>query len=130
MVSVAYVLTLVSCHLVISGVSWLLSLTVACPYCKPVCQYSWETSSLQEEFGYGELLHRVSSRVKIETGRILSTAVPWFLCHNGFGQVLLWPGILAEVVVSPVLTGVSALLGEQIYSGSIWVWSIVAQDQL
>ena len=42
----------------------MLSLTVACPSCKPVCQYSWETSSLWEEFGYGELWHRVTSGVQ------------------------------------------------------------------
>jgi hypothetical protein len=29
-----------------------VSLTVACSSCKPVCQYSWETSSLPDEFGY------------------------------------------------------------------------------
>jgi hypothetical protein len=39
---------------------------VACSFCKPVCQYFWENSSLQEEFEYGELWHRVSSRQKLE----------------------------------------------------------------
>jgi hypothetical protein len=34
---------------------------------KPVCQYSRETCSLSDEFGYGELWHRVSSRVQMET---------------------------------------------------------------
>ena len=53
-------------------ISWcklvLLSLTVACPYCKPVCLYFWEMSSFQEEFVYGELWHRLSSghRQKLE----------------------------------------------------------------
>ena len=42
-------------------------------------QCSWETSSLSEEFGYGELWYRVSSEVQMETGRILFLAVPWFL---------------------------------------------------
>ena len=49
----------------------LLSLTVACASCKPMCQYSWETSALCEEFVYGELWHKVSSRLQTETGRIL-----------------------------------------------------------
>ena len=31
----------------------LFSLTVACLSCKPVCQYSWETSSLRESRGTG-----------------------------------------------------------------------------
>jgi hypothetical protein len=41
--------------------------SVACPFCKPVCQYYWETSSLWEEFGYGELWHKVISGVYTET---------------------------------------------------------------
>ena len=36
----------------------------------------------------------------------------------------------AEVVVFPVLTGVSALLEDQLSPGGIWVWSAMAQDQL
>jgi hypothetical protein len=103
----------------------LLSLTVACPSCKPVCQ----TSSLQVEFVYKELWRRVISRVQTETRRILSPAVPWFLCHVGPGRVPLGPGIWAEVVVIPVLTGVSALLGDQLFPKGIWVWSPVAPAQ-
>ncbi|XP_031202872.1 rano class II histocompatibility antigen, D-1 beta chain-like [Mastomys coucha] len=38
----------------------------ACPSYKPMCQYSWETSSLQDEIEYGELWHRVSSGVQME----------------------------------------------------------------
>jgi hypothetical protein len=34
------------------------------------------------------------------------------------------------VVVLPVLTGESALLGDQLSPGSVWVWSVVTQDQL
>jgi hypothetical protein len=41
-----------------SGFLWcylvLLSLTVAFLSCKPVCQYSWETSSLWKEFRNGQ----------------------------------------------------------------------------
>jgi hypothetical protein len=33
-------------------------------------------------------------------------------------------------VVLPVLTGVSALLGDQLFPGGVWVCSAVAQDQL
>jgi hypothetical protein len=28
---------------------------VVCPFCKPLCQYSWNTSSLWKEFGHEEL---------------------------------------------------------------------------
>ena len=37
---------------------------MACSSYKPLCQHFWETSSLWEEFGYGELWHRVSSQVQ------------------------------------------------------------------
>jgi hypothetical protein len=36
---------------------------------------------------YGELWHRVSSKVQTETGRILSQAAAWFLCPEGLGWV-------------------------------------------
>jgi hypothetical protein len=67
----------------------LLSLTVACLSCKPVGQYSWETSSLWEEFRCGELWYRVSSGVQKETRRILFPTDPWFLCPEGSGWVPL-----------------------------------------
>jgi hypothetical protein len=38
--------------------------------------------------------------------------VPCFLCPVDTEQVSLWPEISAEVVVLPVLTGESALLGD------------------
>jgi hypothetical protein len=50
--------------------------------------------------------------------------------HYGSGRVPLGLGILAEVVVLPVLTGVSILLGDQLSPSGIWVWRAVAQDQL
>lgn len=34
------------------------------------------------------------------------------------------------MVVLPVLTGMSAVLGDQLFPGGIWVWSTVAQNQL
>jgi hypothetical protein len=70
-----------------SGYQWyylvLLSLTVACPSYKPVCQPSWETNPFWAELGYGELWHRVSSRVQTETRWILFLAFPRFLCPDG-----------------------------------------------
>ena len=103
--------------LLTSGYLWcylvLLTLTVACPSCKPVCQQSWETSSLQEVFGYGQLWLRVSSRAQKETKRILTLAVPWFLCPDGSVWVPLVPDLWAEVVILPVFSGMSALLGDQ-----------------
>jgi hypothetical protein len=101
-----------------------------CPSCKSLCQYSWETSCLWEEFGYGELWHRVSSGVQTETSRILCPAIPWFLCPDGSRRAPVRPGIWTEVVVLPVLASVSALLGDHLPPGGIWVWSTVAQDQL
>lgn len=107
----------------------LLSLTVACPSCKPVHQYSRENSSLWEKFGYGELWHRISSGVQMETGRILSPAVSWFLCLDGSGRAPLRPGIWTEVVVLPVLTSVYTLLRDQFFPGSIQVCRAVALGQ-
>jgi hypothetical protein len=43
-------------------------------------------------------------------------------------QVPFGPGIWAEVMVLPLLTGVSTLLADQVSPNSIWVWSAVAQD--
>jgi hypothetical protein len=113
-----------------SGYLWcllvLLFLTVACPSCKPVCKYYWETNSLWEEFGYVELWHRVSSRMQTETRKILSPAVPCFLWPDDSGQVPFRPGIRAELMVLPM----SALPGDQISPGSIWTWGAVEQNQL
>lgn len=44
----------------------------------------------------------------------------------GLGQVPLGPDICAAVVVSPMILGVSALLGDLLFPGGI----VVAQDQL
>ena len=52
------------------------------------------------------------------------------MCPDGSGWVSLWPGIWAEVVVLPVLTDVSAFLGDQLSLVIIWVWASVAQVQL
>jgi hypothetical protein len=50
-----------------------------------------------------------------------SFPVTWGLCNEGS----LW----AEVVVLPVVTGLSALLEDPLTPSSIWLWSAVAQDQ-
>jgi hypothetical protein len=86
-----------------------------------VCVYSWQVSSLQMVFGYGALWHRLSSghRQKPEGSRPRLILSYFVLRSTG-----------AEVVVLPVFTGVLALLGDQLSSNSIWVWSAVAQDQL
>ena len=44
-----------------------------------------ETSSLQEEFEYGQLWHRISSGVQMEPGRILGSVVLMDFC--GFSWV-------------------------------------------
>ena len=122
LVSIVYVLFLGSCHLVISGFSWFCCLWVwLVPSYKPMCQHSWETSFPWEEFGYGELWHRVSSGVQMETWRILSPVIPWFLYPEGSGWALLGPGIWAEMVGLLVLPSVSALLGGQLSLSGTWV---------
>ena len=85
------------------------------------------TPSLWEEFGYAGLWHWFSSGVQIETIRVLSPALPWFL--DGSERVSLMPGVRTEVVVLAVLTGVSVFLGDQLSPGCIWVWSTMTQDQ-
>jgi hypothetical protein len=75
-----------------------------------------------------ELWHMFSFRVQTETGKFLSLAFPWFLCPDGSGP--LGPGIWIEVMVSSVLSGVLALLGDQLFPGRIWVWRTVAHGQL
>jgi hypothetical protein len=69
---------------------------------------------------YGELWHRVSSGMKMETGMILSQAAPCVLRAPG-------GSLGAEMLVSPVLSGVSALIGDQLSLGRTWVWRAVAQ---
>jgi hypothetical protein len=95
---------------------------MACSSCKLVCQNSWESSSFWDEFWYGELWHSVSTGVQTETRRVLSQAVPCFLCDSS-GRVSLGPGILTEVLVLHVLIGGSALLGDQVSPAGNWVWS-------
>ena len=63
--------------------------------CSQVCWLSWETSSLPAVFGYGALWHMISSRCcdigsassADVTEKILSQAVPQFLCPEGSGRV-------------------------------------------
>ena len=50
----------------------------------------------------------------METGRILSQAASRFLCFEGSGGSLR-----AEVVILPVLSGVSEFLEDQLYPGGI-----------
>ena len=66
--------------------------------------------------------------MQTESRRILSPAVPWILCPGGCGRMMLGPWIWREVVVLPVLTGVSALLRDQLSPGTICICIAVAQD--
>jgi hypothetical protein len=64
--------------------------------------------------------------VQMETGRILSLAVSWFLCPNGSAWEPLGPG-------SGGLTcdlRCASNLGEQISCCRIWVWRAMAQGLL
>ena len=96
------------------------------PYlCSQAFQHYWDTSSFLLVFAYGVLLHRISSGC----GRKPEESCPWLLLSScvlrSLGQSLR-----AEVVVLPVLTGISALQGDQLSHGGISVWRIVIQDQL
>jgi hypothetical protein len=75
--------------------------------CSQVCQHSWENSSLLLVFGYREMWHRVSSghRWKLEDS---CPSLLLGFCVLRAMVAYLW----AEVVVLPVLTGLSALLGD------------------
>jgi hypothetical protein len=103
----------------------MLSFTMACSSCKPVCQHSWETSSLPVGFGYGELWHRVISRHRWKP----EVSCPRLLLGSCVLKAL-GRSLGANVVFLPVLSGVSALLGDQLSPGQIWVWRTVAQGQL
>jgi hypothetical protein len=66
----------------------------------------------------------------MKVGRIRSLATPQVLCPESSGQVPLRPDIWAEVVVSHVLSDVSALLEDQHSPVPIWLWRVVALGQL
>lgn len=68
--------------------------------------------------------------VQMETSRILSQSAPRFLYPQGSGQGPLGLGIWAEVVVSPVMSDVTALLGGQLSPGENWVQRAVVHGQL
>ena len=97
-----------------------LSLTMAFPSCKPVCQYSCVSGIwLQRSMSQGQLL------AQMETRRVLSQAAPWFLRPDDSRQVP-W----SRSCGLPVFTGKSAVPRAQLSPSSIWVWSTVEQDQL
>jgi hypothetical protein len=97
---------------------------VAVYLCSHFFLHSWETSFLFTEFGYGEMWHRIFSvcRQKLEASchRLLFS-----FCVLKVSGRFLW----TEVVILTVLIALSALLGDQISPGSIWLWSTVAQGQ-
>ena len=57
--------------------------------------------------------------------RILFYGAPHFLYSEGSGHVLL-----NRMVVLPVLTGVSALLGDQLSPSWIWIWRTGVESAL
>jgi hypothetical protein len=84
--------------------------------CSQVSQYSWEISSLPMVFVYGVLRHRIFSR-SCDTGLALGADGNWKLfCPRLLlsSCVLRAPSrsLEAEVVVLPVFTGVSTILGD------------------
>ena len=65
-----------------SSLGALMSLTVACPSYKPVSVLVGDHFSLGGIWEW-RAVAQISSRVLMETRRILSLAVPWFLCPEG-----------------------------------------------
>lgn len=61
-------------------------------------------------------------------GGSMSQTTLQFLDSVGIRQVLLWPGIVAVMVFSPVILGGSVLLGDLFSLGGITVWIIVAHS--
>jgi len=57
----------------------------------------------------------------------LSQFTSWFLCPESSRKVSLGPGMWAEMVVLPVLSGVSAVLGDALSPSGILVQRAVAQ---
>jgi hypothetical protein len=84
-----------------------------------------ETISLQAVFVYAVLWNRISSWCS----RKQKGSCPKLLLSS---CVLRAPvrSLGAEVVVLPVLTGMSTFMRDQLSPGHTWVWSTVAQDQL
>ena len=107
----------------------LLSLTVVFSSCEQ-CLYSLEMSSLQEEIGYGELWHKVSSRAQTRTGIILSLAVPCYLMLMALGKSHLdheieqkwWFYLCSQTCQHTWQTHFLPVV--------FWVWGAMAQDQL
>ena len=89
--------------------------------CSQVSQHSWETRSLLTVFGYGAPWHRSSSGCGLKPEGFC----PRLLLGS---HVLRAPSesLGADMVVLPVLTGMSSLLGAQLSSGNISVRSNVA----
>jgi hypothetical protein len=89
--------------------------------CSRVSQHSWETRSLLTVFGYGAPWHRSSSGCGLKPEGFC----PRLLLGS---HVLRAPSesLGADMVVLPVLTGMSSLLGAQLSSGNISVRSNVA----
>jgi hypothetical protein len=104
--------------MVIYGVSWFAVSDFGLLLLSACCQHSRETNSLLEGFGYGELWHNVNSGHRWKP-------------EGSCPRMLLSSCVLrADVVVSPMLSGVSELLGDQLSFSRLWVWQAVAQGQL
>jgi hypothetical protein len=130
LVSVADILVLASCHLVISDISWSCFLWLWLDVPNSLC-----VSTPRRPVLSGWNLGMKSSGTGSASGCRGKPEGPCSPLFLGFCVVMalggsLWPGIWAEFIVLPVLTGVSAVLGDQLSPGVIWVRSSVAQDQL
>ena len=114
------------CYLVICDVSW--SCCIDCglslfPACVPVFlgeQMFPGGIWVQGAFAQGQLWG-----AKWNT----EGSFPRFLLNSCELRVL-GGSLRVEMLVFPVLTAMSALLGAQIFPGGIWIWKTLAQDQL
>ena len=86
-------------------------------------QLSGKHLSMQDQLW--KLWHRISSGCR---GKLQGSCPRPFI--STYLLRVLGKSLWAEEVLVSVLTGLSTLLGNQLSSGSIWVWSTVSQDQL
>ena len=102
LVSVANVLALASCHLVICGVSWSCCLWLwLVPPVSQCVSTSWRPVLSGRILGMTRAVAQGQFRVQTETGRILSQAAPPFLCPEGSGG-RLWAEVLVLGLCSQV----------------------------
>ena len=126
LVSVTYVRAFAACYLVICDVSWSYCIDCGLSLLRACVSLFLE----QLIFPGGIWVGRDIAQGQLwDAKRNTEGSFPRFLLNSCELSVL--DGSLgADVLVFPVLTVMSALLGAQISSGGVWVWKTVAQEHL